>query len=103
MLMALLATAPAMSVALIAADWWQPAVLILLLGVLMVASVQNVRLAIVIGVAMATFTDYGLGGLIYKMMVIVAWLLWSGYILFLRSSWVGWKFPPRHIMVVSLG
>lgn len=95
----LFATAPAIAVVLIAADLWRPALLILTLGVLVVLSIQNVRVALVLGVLIAGFTDYAMGGLIYRIGILVVWLVWCGFILLLRSRWMGWKLPPRSVLI----
>jgi O-antigen ligase len=100
-LFVLLATIPAIAVALIAAELWQIAVALFLIGTLVLASVQNVRIAILLGVGLATFTNYGAGRLTFEISIIASWLVWSGLIIFIRSKWVGWKFPRRPVMMAA--
>lgn len=97
---ALAAAVLAPTVLLLALVTGKGLLLSLLIGVvaLGVWALVDIRATFVIAVLLATFVDYNTGQLTLQMTVVCVWLAWTALLVYWRSAWAGWTYPPSEMV-----
>jgi hypothetical protein len=67
-------------------------------GAILLASLADARLAVAIGLLLASFVDYNTGRLTLELSIVSAWLAWTALVILWRSAWTGWVPPPREML-----
>lgn len=97
-LILLAAVIPAVVVLLFAASGSVLALAAVAVGVAVVFSIRDLRVAVLLAVLFASFATEGAGMQTKDLSILLAWMTFIAILIWWRSSWKGWRSLPREVL-----